>query len=222
MFSHPKDIGIIGGAGPEAGVLLVKYVIQISQEKYSCKRDKDFPYISLFSFPFAEMLNNEQKESVFTQLKALIEKECSQTKFWAIACNTLHCYLDEVYLPNHFVNMLEETSNVLTEKPIVLCSSTSKKYQIHKCYFDCDYPDQNFQSLIDWLIDELVAKEPNLSLYEKFNSMINSFGDRQLVLGCTEFSLLCHVFPNKGNIIDPLMLTAKKLCSLHFGGNNVK
>lgn len=217
MLDKLKDIGIIGGAGPEAGILLVKQIIKICQEKYHCKRDKDFPYIALFSYPFAEMLANEETETVAKQIQSVILKECSSSRFWAIACNTLHCYLGNLKLPNRFVNILEETANAVSEKPIVLCSSTSKKHQIHRAYFDCDYAPDAIQSQLDKLIDELVAKEPDALMAERFHLLIKEFENKQIVLGCTEFSLLHYSFRIQGNIVDPMQIAAEKLCSLYFG-----
>lgn len=212
-----KDIGIIAGAGPEAGVLLTKQIIRICQKKYGCKRDSDFPYIGLFSFPFAEMLNqNEDKGLITSQLEGIIQQECVRTHFWVIACNTLHCYLKGIELPHTFVNLLKETSKLVSGLPLVLCSSTSKKYQIHRQYFDCEYPKESIQQEIDELIDELVAHEPTSSESEKLNTIIASQERRQIILGCTEFSLLNHTFPLKGNVIDPMQIVAEKLCSLYF------
>jgi aspartate racemase len=220
MFPNLKDIGIIGGAGPEAGVILAQQIIKISQEKYLCRKDGDFPYLSLFSFPFTDMLENEQKDLVAAQLKKLIQVECSQTRFWAIACNTLHCYLKHIELPNQFVNMLKETANFLLEKPIVFCSSTSKKHQIHKQFFDCDYPDVSTQLEIDRLIAKLVGSGPSLSLYHQFERLLFPHQTRQIVLGCTEFSLFNSFFDGQINIIDPLKITAERLCSLYYGEKN--
>lgn len=214
-----KDIGIIGGAGPEAGVLMMNLITKISQEKYGCKRDKDFPYFALFSFPFSEMLEIDNSVAVTAELKELIQKECSKTKFWAIACNTLHCYLDPISLPNTCVNMLKETALLLQEKPIVLCSSTSRKYQIHQRYFECTYPEKAVQIEIDKLIDTLVANEPTEAIYQKFRSICKNF-NQKIVLGCTEFSLLNDFFDKNENLLDPLKITAEKLCALHFGEKN--
>ncbi len=53
----PKSIGIIGGAGPQAGAFLLERVLSISSKTYGCYRDSDFPKIFLISFPFSEMLS---------------------------------------------------------------------------------------------------------------------------------------------------------------------
>lgn len=211
-----KDIGIIGGAGPEAGILLAQHIIRICQEDYQCKVDADFPYVALFSFPFSDMLRNEDKQAVEKELHNLIEKECSQTVNWAIACNTLHSYLGNRQLPNHFVNMLEITGQALTVTPIVLCTTTSRKNKIHRCWFDCDYPKDQVQQEVDALIYRLIAEPATPETFQKFQTVIAQYPGRTFVLGCTEFSLLRPYVKNDKTILDPLHLTAEKLCALHF------
>ncbi len=52
----PKCIGIVGGAGPLAGALLLERILSLSSQIYDCYRDADFPKVFLLSFPFSEML----------------------------------------------------------------------------------------------------------------------------------------------------------------------
>lgn len=55
----PKPIGIIGGAGPMAGVALLKEVLSLSGKLYGCKKDADFPKVIFLNFPFSEMLKQD-------------------------------------------------------------------------------------------------------------------------------------------------------------------
>ena len=43
-----KSIGIIGGAGPMAGSVVIKKIITICQKEYVCRDDSDFNKFSLF------------------------------------------------------------------------------------------------------------------------------------------------------------------------------
>lgn len=52
----PKSIGIVGGAGPLAGVFLLERILYLSGKRYGCHKDADFPKVFLISFPFSEML----------------------------------------------------------------------------------------------------------------------------------------------------------------------
>jgi len=93
----PKPIGIISGAGPLAGAALLDRILYLAGSTYGCYKDGDFPKIFLLSFPFSEMLSPEmdiaqlQKElsSCLSQLRK------SGAAVLAIACNTLHAFLDE-------------------------------------------------------------------------------------------------------------------------------
>ena len=206
-----KQVAIIGGAGPEAGILLNQQIVRLCQKKYECKRDRDFPYVALFSFPFSEMLESENKIKVTTELTQLIQKECSQAEIWAIACNTLHCYLKGIEKPNQFVHLITPG-----QKPVVFCSTTSKINQIHRAYFQCDYPEFAIQKVIDHLIDEIVANKPSKETYDQFISLLENYKERQIVLGCTEFSVLNDHFKLPANVLDPLQILAEKICELHF------
>lgn len=217
----PKPIGIIGGAGPQAGAFLLEKVLSIANKKYGCYRDSDFPKIFLLSFPFSEMLSatidaarlrNELRECL-NQLRN------NGASVLAIACNTLHAFLEEqdelddlIHLPRSLAEKIPRL-----EKPLVLCTSTSTQFGLHKRFFPCVYPDLQTQGQVDEIIDQILQGIDQKIVLERLEKLLRAQIEKTVILGCTELSLftdsLC--IPNK-LIIDPLEVVAQKIVEKSF------
>ena len=93
----PRCIGVIGGAGPLAGVFLLERIFFLSRTLYGCYRDADFPKVLLVSFPFSEMLASKiHAYKIKQELRECIEQlRDNGAEVLVIACNTLHAFLDE-------------------------------------------------------------------------------------------------------------------------------
>lgn len=151
-----KTIGIVGGAGPMAGLLLARKVIETCQTEYSCTKDADFPKLVFLSIPFAEMLqpNTEHQEErvVRKQLREsaqfLIGAGVSR---FAIACNTLHCFLDELFT-DRLVGLISETEQFIRDQEyrnvLVLATCTSNLKRLYR-FEGATYPDCEKQKEVD-------------------------------------------------------------------------
>lgn len=226
-------IGIIGGAGPMVGGIFFQKIIQILQDKYGCKKDEDFPYILLLSYPFADMLDelNEEKEATIRQqlqdcFQVLAKNEINVS---LIACNTLHRFLDFA-IPSEigFINIIEATGLYLKEEGIgqslVLGTTTSANCRLHRQWFDCSYPDAPLQKECQLLINKILAgkhsSEDAVHFVERLNDYASKVkGDIGLVLGCTEFSQFDEQYPlafygldEKYKIVDPALIIAERIC----------
>lgn len=235
--SFPR-IGILGGAGPMAGIQLFQKIIKICQEKYSCREDADFPYIMLINYPFSDMLNHPGKLKILLRKQlndCFIELLRNEIKIAAIACNTLHEFLDRQISEFSLVHMIKETALLLQQQQIdntyVLCSTTSSRCQLHRKHFDCSYPEDNTQAYVQNLINKILngklGIEDSQNLATMLNALQGSFlkiGKKSgLVLGCTELSVLNEQFPLRANglcedliIIDPSQLVAERICKIIF------
>lgn len=211
----PKSIGIVGGAGPLAGVLLLKRILSLSQDLYQCSKDSDFPKVLFINFPFSEMLKGPDPIQIKQELSdclTLLRKNGAH--LIAIACNTLHAFLDEnqediISFPKA---VTEEISN--GEKPLVLCTSTSAKARLHNQFFDCIYPSRAIQEKIDGIIDLILKGEDGLI---PLTTLLGEVSHQVIILGCTELSLLTkHLDFVDKTIIDPLEIVAKKLITKAF------
>lgn len=217
-MNNRKSIGIIGGAGPDAGVLLFRQIIRLCQKEYGCKRDYDFPLIHLLSYPFTEMLSeNPDKNKIQSELKWAYNQ--LQSDYIVITCNTLHTFIDETFSKDKLLHLINKTQNILTQVPLVLCSSTSRKTAIHQKFFPCHYPDVEQQKEVEKIIDEILAGQLDLSITSRLEKILESVPpNTEVILGCTELSLIhdTHPLDAKWKVIDPSWNMAKELCKLIF------
>jgi aspartate racemase len=225
IFMRPKTIGIIGGAGPLAGALLLERILSLSISLYGCYRDADFPKVVLISFPFSEMLSADADEAQLrTEIKQCLEQLRAQgASVIAIGCNTLHAFLDEdrdaqdlVHLPRELGAVMELSIEPLME-PLVLCTSTSVRLGLHKQFFRCSYPDSSTQAEVDALIDLVLKGGEKESIVAKLGELLRNQTAQVIVLGCTELSLFSKDLQTGGKlIIDPLDIMARKVLEKSF------
>lgn len=215
----PKPIGIVSGAGPLAGAFLLERVIALSMSKHGCHRDSDFPKIILLSYPFTEMLTgNIDTPQLQRELSdCLNQLRQNGASIMAIACNTLHVFLQEdtedlIHLPKAVAEEIPEG-----DLPLVLCTSTSAKSGVHKRFFSCSYPDAKTQVEVDAIIDETLKGTEKKIVLERIKKLLANREEKAVVLGCTELSLYTPdlKMPNQ-LIIDPLEVVANKLVEKSF------
>lgn len=217
----PKPIGIVGGAGPMAGALLLEHLFSLSIKTYGCAKDADFPEITLISFPFSEMLAvNVDSIKVQKELSTCLNRlRKNGATLLAIACNTLHAFLDNnedltdlIHLPLSIATELPRG-----EIPLVLCTSTSLRFGLHRRYFPCAYPKPQTQLKIDRIIDKILKGAEPQGILEELVRILNQQTEKTVILGCTELSLLTKPLSTSGKlIIDPLEIVANKLLITSF------
>jgi len=220
----PKSIGIIGGAGPLAGAFLLERILSLSGKVYGCYRDADFPQVFLISFPFSEMLCPDMDiAKLRKELSGCLEQlRKNGASILAIACNTLHAFLDEkdelndlVHLPR---TLAEEVS--LSDTPLVFCTSTSVQFGLHKQFFPCTYPDTQTQQEVDRIIDQILRGADQSFILEKLEKLLQAQTVNRVILGCTELSLFfAHLSVPDKQIIDPLEVMANKILQKSFLNN---
>lgn len=207
----PKCIGIIGGAGPLAGAFLLERIFSLSSQIYGCYRDSDFPKVFLMSFPFSEMLCPKINATKLQQeLSGCLEQlRKNGASVLAIACNTLHAFLDPKDPLNDLVHVPRTVAEKipLSDTPLVLCTSTAVQFKLHQQFVPCIYPDEPTQIEVDGMIDQILKGTKKSIVLEKLESLIQAQSANTIILGCTELSLFSAQLaaPNK-LIIDPLEL----------------
>ncbi len=214
----PKTIGIISGAGPRAGVYLLDRLLCLAQEEYGCCRDRDFPKILLLSYPFSEMLTEGVDITpVKQELQGCLTTLRSQgASVLAIACNTLHSFLegenpDLVSLPELLASKVAGGP-----KPLVLCTSTSVRFQLHRRHFPCIYLSKEAQRELDRAIDEILSGEEEKALI-RLNAILQQTPEQTILLGCTELSQCASRLKIEGKkIIEPLEIAARKILEKSF------
>jgi len=218
---QPKSIGILGGAGPLAGACLLERVLTLSGSLYGCYRDADFPKVLFINFPFSEMLFG-QIDSAQLRLEisgCLKQLRDNGAHVLAIACNTLHAFLDEEEDLSDLIHLPKEVCREIppSEVPLVLCTSTSARCALHERFFPCVYPDPETQAEVDRIIDQILKGADRRAITQEFLEIVEGQSARTIVLGCTELSLLnkelssCTKF-----LIDPLEIAANKILQKCF------
>lgn len=217
----PKCIGIIGGAGPLAGAFLLERIFSLSGQKYGCYRDADFPKVILISFPFSEMLYPNRDVAILRQeiIECLEQLRKNGASILAIACNTLHAFLDQKDELNDLVHLPRTLAeNVsLYDNPLVFCTSTSAQFGLHKQFFACTYPDPQTQQEVDRIIDQILKRSNDSAILEKLERLIRMQNANTVILGCTELSMFSSQLCVQDKlIIDPLEILANKILEKSF------
>ncbi len=215
---NPKMIGIIGGAGPFAGVNLLEQIFRLCQTNYGCSKDADFPKVLLLSFPFTEMLSVEiDPVQVKRELKDCLDTlKKNGAGVCAIACNTLHAFLGEeneglILLPAILAAEIKGTT------PLVLCTSTSRRYSLHQQSFSCFYPNPSDQARMDAIIEEILKGADETLIVPRLMNFIEEQKEDTIVLGCTELSLFASQLNVPGKtVIDLVSLAAQKIVDESF------
>lgn len=220
----PRPIGIIGGAGPLAGAFLLEKVLSISNQKYNCYRDSDFPKIILISFPFSEMLlpavNVEKLRKELSECLSQLRQNGAAVL--AIACHTLHAFLNDGDNLDDLVHLPRALRSVIppSEKPLVLCTSTSTQFGLHKQFFPCTYPDFKTQVEVDEIIDQILRGADNKTVLERVEKLLEVQTEKTVILGCTELSLYTASLSARNKIIiDPLDVVASRILEKSFSNN---
>ncbi len=193
-----------------AGVQMLEQIFTYCQKKFHCARDPDFPKVILISYPFTEMLEGEfDPKQINKELRECLDSLRSQgATLLAIACNTIHLFLDNP-IPSDLAHLpLLVKKAVGDEVPLVLCTTTSARFRLHEQFFPCTYPDLEMQKRVGLLIDRILDGEDG---QEELEAIIQSCEASTIVLGCTELSLVKLKDMNK-KIIDPMRLASVYLC----------
>lgn len=216
----PKIIGIVGGAGPLAGVKLFEKVIEMCNRKYGCYKDEDYPQIILNSFPFSDMLSEENDYDLLREelSLALNQLRYQGSEVLAIACNTLHIFLENEC--KELINLPQLLGDEMKfeKEPLVLCTSTSRLNSLHAKYFVCSYLENSSQLWLDNIIMRILQGAEPATIVEDLFKIIEQEEASCIVLGCTELSIYARILEFSGKkIIDPLDFLAKKLLEKSFG-----
>ncbi|MBD3155427.1 MAG: amino acid racemase [Candidatus Aenigmarchaeota archaeon] len=198
-----KNIGIIGGMGPEATSDQYMKIVRYYQKNFGAKYDKDFPAMIIYSVPIPDVVENMENEKktlrMLSDAAKLLEKGGSD--FIVIACNTVQFLLKRL------------RKNV--EIPIIGIAEVSSKYVKTNGYekvgilgtnatvFDKEVYDNDFQKvgvklikprkenqnkvtriIMNQLADRTTEKERR-DLREVIQSL-NSRGSEAILIACTD------------------------------------
>lgn len=220
-------IGIITGAGPEAGIDLWKKILYYTKTFYSerYKGDLDAPHVVIHSIPeLGNVMNIDQLEDeIWESLKNAVLQIDKEVDYFCIACNILHFFTEKIrHLPltSEFISIVEATHLYLKENHIkeVALLSVSKVVELGK-YSPYSVLKKNFKIetpnpvRMNTLINGIKVKGANDQLLlADFHKIIGELTAETILLACTELPLLNTDGLNK-KFIDPTAILALSISS---------
>ncbi|KAA1243935.1 aspartate/glutamate racemase family protein [Aquimarina sp. RZ0] len=219
-------IGIITGAGPEAGIDLWQKILSHTKKYYNeaYKGDIDTPYVVVYSVPeLGKVMSIETNtDEVWSHLKAALLKIDSEVDYFCIACNVLHHYslqIQEMNLKSKFVSIVNVTRDYLLEsntKEIALLSIPKVielgKFSPYKYLQDDFSVETPGSEEMDTLIRGIKIKgSENKELLNDFRLILDKIEAKVVILACTELPLLSTESINKV-FVDPTDILAKVIC----------
>jgi aspartate racemase len=214
-------IGILGGMGPMAGVLLQRLII----EHTPAKKDQDHIQVVCFTDPkIPDRTESLDRDGGASYLRSVIESlsllENAGCDIALIPCNTAHSRMREITASTS-LNVLDmvlltfRDLNVLNLRKIGLLATDgtlrSSLYQ-NNVAFEWILPDYENQRLTMEVIYSIKAGD-TAQAEEKITSLLSHLfqkGAQTVVFGCTELSLFSEKFAEQFNIIDPLGILARE------------
>lgn len=221
-------IGILGGMGPEAGVLLQQLIIKATP----ASKDQEHIEVVTFTNPHipdrTKSLKEDGGEAYLSAVaKSLQLLENAGADIIVMACNTAHARAAEIQrrINTPLLNIVELAKKEIAEADgkvgilatdgTVLSGLFSSDQYLDKIIL----PDIDNQREVMSIIHEIkkrgVCEETSRRLCKVVEVMMN-LGCMKIVLGCTELSLFYDILQSRfGSIfIDPMRSAAKALVQL--------
>lgn len=229
--AHPFRIGILGGMGPEAGILLQQVILR----ETPASRDQDHLAVVTFTNPHVP----DRTESLATDggtsyLCAVIESlrvlERTDADILIMACNTAHARLGEIReaVSTPILDMVglakAEAATVAGCVGILATDGTvnSGLFHVETASSRTLNPPADLQKTVMAVIRGTKAGEPAEQMVAMLRGVVSGMmaaGCARLVLGCTELSIHHDALRAEfGDVfIDPLRLAARRLVEMGRG-----
>lgn len=219
-----KSIGIIGGMGPEASVYLYKTLIEQSVQVFGARNNDDFPAILLDSVPVPDIISSQHnRKKALSMLKKSVGKyESDSTLCLSLACNTVHCLLDDLQKATKipFISMIDEVVNEVSamgfKKIGIIASPETIRLKLYHEALERKgiiviEPTRFKSAEIEKVIRDVISGRIEEKDTEKLRLIADSLilkGAQGIILGCTEIPL---VFPKKYPL--PVFNSVEILCT---------
>ena len=222
-----KTLGILGGMGPEATVLLMQKIINSVDAKDDCDH---IPMIihqnTQVPSRILRIIESKGEDPSLILKKMAFDLQNLQCDFLAMPCNTAHYYHSDVSrsIQIPLLNMIELSVQELSENHLtkigILASPAVKAVGV----FDQSFNEsglefqfaQNDSKMLD-MIKKIKKGKVGPSVIDAFKyestQLLNDNCDA-LLIACTEFSLLTKYLPNNVLCVDSLDSLTKKIVSL--------
>ena len=229
----PK-LGVIGGMGPEATVLLMSRIIALTEASDDCDHipmlvDNNTQVPSRIK-AIIEKTGDDPSNTLITMAKEL---EGSGAKMLAMPCNTAHYYAstiqEAVNIP--LLNMIDLTAERLSLEGLtnatvgILGSPALALTEVYDNAFSSHglqaiYPEnqQNMLNAIRLIKENSESADARQLLQNEAQKLILR-GSERLVIACSEFSLISDCLPSIYPVIDSIDVLAKAVVDFVNQGN---
>lgn len=211
-----KIIGILAGMGPRSTTPFLELVLDQCQIQYNAKYDIDYPPIMIYSLPTPFYLDRpiNHEEMKKTIIKGLQHLESTGVDFIAMPCNSAHIYFDELEekINITLLNIVNETMKKISEssKRITIFSTESTfdsgLYQEGILKSNNEFVfDEKWQKRINKIIQMIKEKEEDNKIYSYWDDLIKDTirkNINDIIIACTDLSVLKNCYNEKVNIID--------------------
>lgn len=215
-----KNMGIIGGIGPEATIQYYTYLIDRVRERIAADGDFSWiPNIIIYSLG-GENFSGDAfgKPGKADQVRAVIERlHCAGADFVIGACNTLHIVYDQIKddLPIPWISIMEATAEAIVAADMNKVGLMGTVLTTTHGFYQAALAEQGIETIVPpaediQKIDELIKNEliwadfregSRVYVIDCMEEMVQR-GAQGVVLGCTELPLLVkqehtsiHLFP---------------------------
>lgn len=219
----PK-LGVIGGMGPEATVLLMSRIIALTEASDDCDHipmlvDNNTQVPSRIK-AIIEKTGDDPSNTLITMAKEL---EGNGAKMLAMPCNTAHYYAstiqEAVNIP--LLNMVTLTTEALSLKCVdntIIGILGSPALELTEIY-DNAFSSHNFQAIYPenqqrmlnaiQLIKKNAASFEARQLFQDTAQQLVHGGAERVVIACSEFSLISDCLSNVCPVIDSVDVLAQ-------------
>ncbi|WP_353097260.1 amino acid racemase [Tissierella praeacuta] len=219
-----KSIGILAGMGPRSTSPFLELVLDQCQIQYGAKYDIDYPHIMIYSLPTPFYLDRPINHKVMkeTIIEGIQRLESTGVSCIAMPCNSAHIYFNElrerVNIP--LLNIVDETiKKIGSDRKITIFATestfSSELYQKEMLNSHNQFIfKSDWQKKINIIIEMIKEKEeiPEIDLYwdELVQDTIKE-GVEDIIIACTDLSVLKNKFKDKVNFIDSSHALAESL-----------
>ncbi len=218
----PKLLGILGGLGPMSGVYFCSTLISHTKAHRDCEHINfllssraDTPDRSSF------ILGNSDDNPAPIMIEEAKRLEAAGANIIAIPCNTAHYFYDKicnsVNIP--IINIIEETAKfcahqgfsrvaVLATEGTVASGAYSDVFSSYGIEIIPLTADE--QCLVTTIIFDQIKRclPPDIEGFRALSRALEQRGCEQIILGCTELSLIKSAYPLSDKFTDSLEVLA--------------
>jgi len=195
-----KTLGLLGGMGPQASIDFYSKVIDLSQREFGAVRNSDFPHLLISNVPVFDLIEGTDSKSKTIEM---LNEEAAALKsagadFLAMACNTMHIFVDEIIdkIDIPFLSMIDSVVSRVQSKGCRKVGLLGTRTTVNSDLYLAPLTESGVEVLLpndvaklNDAILSIIAGEYGSDKHEALKSLISDFvgrGAEAVILGCTE------------------------------------